>query len=172
MESNHPLKSSVLTVFKKLTADVLFNYTVESRKCSKLPSVSIIEYDSSKVKNLLNLKSPFIFLTSKEKDALLSKATYVEYIGNQQEVFLKENDGKDYCLLILEGEFIAVDTRSQASEILGVGDSFGFDACLFGMTYYKVVTASSECIVMKIHSDIMISILEPDKQFTVMVGSN
>ena len=121
---------------------------------------------------MLNLKSPFIFLTSKEKDALLSKATYVEYIGNQQEVFLKENDGKDYCLLILEGEFIAVDTRSQASEILGVGDSFGFDACLFGMTYYKVVTASSECIVMKIHSDIMISILEPDKQFTVMVGSN
>ena len=52
------------------------------------------------------------------------------------------------------------------------GDSFGFDACLFGISDYTVVTASYSCIVLNIPSNILLSSLIPDKQFTVMVGSN
>ena len=172
MEASHPLNSVFLKAFKKITAGVILDQAGITKKNSKVPSITNIEYDSFKVKKLLNLKSPFIFLTSREKETLLDKATYVEYIGSQQEVLVKEADGTYPCVLLLEGVLIVIDTTSQASEVLGVGDSFGFDACLFGVSHYKVVTASNECIVMKINSDMLLSILEPDKQFTVMVGSN
>ena len=172
MESLHQANPAFLKAFKKLTTSALFDHTGRTHQSSKASSINNIDYDSFKVKKLLNLKSPFIFLTSREKEALLDKVTYVEYIGSQQEVLVKEKDGKYSCVLLLEGVLIVIDTTSQASEVLGVGDSFGFDACLFGITHYKVVTASNECIVMKINSDMLLSILEPDKQFTVMVGSN
>lgn len=170
MEPQPVLNSAFLKAFKKITASIIMDQS--PRKTYSKPSNSVIEYDTFKVKKLLNLKSPFIFLSSNEKESLLEKVTFVEYIGPTQEVLAKELDGTYPCVLVLEGKLVVIDGSSQTSEMLEIGDSFGFDACLFGTSNYKVVTASSECIVMKINNEMLRSILEPDKQFTVMVGSN
>ncbi|OMJ91745.1 hypothetical protein SteCoe_5646 [Stentor coeruleus] len=163
------LSSGFLKAFKKITNTIIVEHSDQSR--NRLSNQSI-EYDTFKVKKLLNLKSPFIYLTSQEKERLLENSAYVEYNGTQQDVLIKDHDGTYPCVLLLEGSLVVIDRKSQVSEILTEGDSFGFDACLFNTVDYSVVTATQYTVVMKINHTTLQSILVPDKQFTVMVGSN
>lgn len=157
---------------KKLTASILLGHLSIKKPSSDESSITEINYDLSKVKKLLNLKSPFIYLTSSEKETLLQNSSYLEYTGPGQEILVKEKDGTYPCVLVLEGVLVVIDSQSQSSELLEVGDSFGFDACIFGETTYHVVTGPNACAIMKISSNVLLSLLIPEKQFTVMVGSN
>lgn len=163
------VNSAFLKAFKKIACSVIIEHNISNKNTK--PS-QIIEYDSFKVKKILNLKSPFIYLTSQEKQRLLEKSTYIEYNLAQQDVLIKDSEDSFPCALVLEGELVVIDRKSQVSEILTNGDSFGFDACLFSMVDYSVITASQHSVVMKINRETLQSILIPDKQFTVMVGSN
>ena len=156
-------------MFKKIAHSAILD---TDHRMDEPPTKQKINYDINKVKKLLNLKSPFIYLASQDKEKLLENALFIEYLGSQQEVLIKDSDGTYPCVLLLEGVLVVIDRKSQTSEMLCSGDSFGFDACLFGISDYTVVTASYSCIVLNIPSNILLSSLIPDKQFTVMVGSN
>lgn len=156
-----------LKIFKKMTSVVIHEKT-STHKSITLSDEAI----EKEVKPILNVKSPFIYLTEKEKEALLHQSEFVEYEGSVQEVLLPEQDRTYPCCIVIRGNVIVGHPKKQDSEVLSTGDSFGMDACLFSVVDYKVFTASENCVIMKIHRSDFEALLTPDKQFTVMLGSN
>ena len=90
--SNFP---GFLKIFKKMTSVVIHEKT-STHKSITLTQDAI----EKEVKPILNVKSPFIYLTEKEKEALLHQSEFVEYEGSVQEVLMPEQDRTYPCCML------------------------------------------------------------------------
>lgn len=162
-----------LKLFKKMTSSIIQEQTDLIESESIAPTQKPIKPSNlDEIREILNIKSPFIYLTQKQKDHLLENSLFIKYEGHAQDVLEPETNGKYSCCLVIEGQLVVIDRKSQDSEVLSKGNSFGLDACLFDEVQYSVVTASNSCIVMKICYEDFNRLLNPGDQFTAMLGSN
>lgn len=130
-----------------------------------------ISYDLSLIDNILTSKSPFIYLNSEERELIKSSSKFIEINGIDQEVMGKET--QDYhMMLILEGQVVALDLKTNYCETLKEGDSFGADACLFGEIKYSILTAALSTKIMMIPTTTFFQLLNCEKQFTMILGRN
>ena len=136
-----------------------------------IPKIHEIGYDLTIIEKILTTKSPFIYLNSEERELIKSTSKFIEINGQNQEVMGK--GANDYhMMLILEGEVVAVDLKTNYCETLEEGDSFGADGCLFGNIRYSIITATISTKIMKIPTSTFFQLLNCEKQFTMILGRN
>ncbi|CAG9319861.1 unnamed protein product [Blepharisma stoltei] len=128
-----------------------------------------ITYDYEKIKKLLSVSPPFLYLNLEERDLLISSSRFINFRASNFPILIS-GDTSEFGIMI-EGQACATsDTNSSFSEYLFPGDSFGIEGCILGKTAYTIKTASDDSIVMICPKDCLMKLIVPEKQFTLLIA--
>ena len=131
-----------------------------------------VRFDQDKLRKFLKTKSPFLYLTSEERENLISTSKILQITGSHLKI-IKSGESNNYSpILILEGCVIANDHSTSFIEKLNPGDSFGFDSCLFKSSSYTITTDSDFCVIMAFSTDVVLELIKKEKQFSSIIGRN
>src|SRR5574343_66736 len=84
-----------------------------------------VDYDKDKIRNILLSKSPFLYLTSGERENLIATSKILKITGSHLKI-IKSGESNNYSpILIIQGSVFADDPSTSFVEKLNAGDSFG-----------------------------------------------